>query len=451
MGRGFGLCVAIGGVLCSGATASAEYFVTDIVDAARRGDGHAVHRLLEQDPESVRATDPEGYTALHWAAVRGHWRIFVELVAAGAPVDAVGGDGGTPLHWACHHDRPDMVALLLDAGAGLEVHNRWGRTPLHVAGRRGCAQVAALLLARGADPNASTNEGWTPLHVAWRSGHPELVALLIEAGADPERTDGDGLRPEDSVWRRPEAITVDPASLEEYAGLYELGPGATVKVWRQGGVLRLREVAPDELVPVGRDAFSCRQEPWQVRFARDPEGRVAAVELKFLRRAVHGRRIPAPRYVGSSVCRGCHSDPDGGGRYVHWLRSRHGHAYWRLAADWALFLGRLRPRYRDLESPITDDRCLLCHTTGAQDDDGLFAATFRREEGVGCEACHGPGSEYANPAVMADRDSFLARGGVVPDERTCRGCHRASERFDFATWWPRVAHPLPAGASNEGR
>ena len=99
------------------AVAWAEYSVTDIVDAAKRGDGHAVHKLIQVDPDQVAARDGDGYTALHWAAIRAHRAIVTELVAAGAPVDAIGADGGTPLHWACHHDHEDTVGLLLDAGA----------------------------------------------------------------------------------------------------------------------------------------------------------------------------------------------------------------------------------------------------------------------------------------------------------------------------------------------
>ena len=34
--------------------------------------------------KKAAATDGAGYTALHWAGIRGHWRIFAELIAAGA-------------------------------------------------------------------------------------------------------------------------------------------------------------------------------------------------------------------------------------------------------------------------------------------------------------------------------------------------------------------------------
>ena len=439
----FVLATVFAAVAAASGAAGGEELFTDLVDAAKRGDDNAVRRILERDPAAVRATDAEGYTALHWAGIRANWRIFADLVAAGAPVDAVGGDGGTPLHWACHHDRADMVQLLLDAGAGLEVHNRWGRTPLHVAARRGCRSVAELLLARGADPNAATAEGWTPLHVASRSGQPELVALLLKHGADPERRDDQGLRSDDVALTRPSPVPLDTGRFDEYVGLYDLGGGSTVKIWREDGTLRIREFAPDRLDPIAPDVFFCRQEPWRVTFVRGSEGQIAAVELQYLRRTVRAERLPAPRYVGSRVCRDCHRGAEHGHQDVKWLQSRHAHAYWRLAADWALFLARLRPHNADVADPRTDERCLLCHIAGAQNPDSLYADTFRREEGVSCEACHGPGSEYADPEVMADRARFLAAGGILPDERTCRSCHRAGDSFDFKAMWSKIAHPNP--------
>jgi hypothetical protein len=132
------------------------------------------------------------------------------------------------------------------------------------------------------------------------------------------------------------------------------------------------------------------------------------------------------------------------------MRSRHGHAYWNLGADWAMFLAKLRPNYQDMVNPMDDDRCLLCHTVGAQDENSLFAASYRTREGVGCEACHGPGSKYVAPEVMADHERFLANGGIVPNEQTCRSCHRNSERFDYAAMVPKIAHPRPEGQIVEG-
>jgi len=427
--------------------ARANYSVTDLVDAAKRGDGHAVHRLIEAGVD-LDTRGPMGYTALHWAGIRGNWRIFAELVAAGAPVNAIGSDGGTPLHWTCHHDRTDAVELLLDAGADVGIQNRWGRTPLHVAARRGCLDVAEQLLDAGADPNATTKEGWTPMHVAARSGQEAMLDLLETRGADPTRIDSDGLTACRSWNRRPLPIPTDASQLAEYEGIYDLGHGSTMKVWLEEDHLRLREFAPDDLIPVGIDEFSCRQEPWKVRFLRSKNGDVTTIEVDFLRRTVRGQKTDAPRYVGSKVCMDCHSGADQGQQDVRWMRSRHAHAYWRLGSDWSLFLARLRPHYQDLENPIADDRCLLCHVTGSQDPDALFETSYRLQEGIGCEACHGPGSEYATVEVMADRETFLAGGGRIPDAQTCRTCHRVSDNFDWAEQWPKIAHPKPQPAAN---
>ena len=415
----------------------------DIFTAAQRGDLFTVRHYLAKEPASARSTDAAGYTALHWAAIRGHGELVETLVEAGAEVNAIGGDGGTPLHWACHHDDVGTVRLLLDGGADPAIRNRWGRTPLHVAARRGCTQVAMLLLARGAEPDATTREGWTPLHVAYLSGQGAVVELLTEAGASITMMDAEGKKPADYRRRRPAAIPLDVGRLDEYAGRYALGPDAVIKVWREGESLRLVEFAPDEIYPIGPDRFHCRQEPWTLTFLRDEAGAVDRVRIDYLRRSVVAGRLPVYEYVGSRRCAGCHSSAETGAQYVNWLSSRHALAYWRLATDWAKFLAAAREQYRDIEAPIEEWRCLKCHVTGAQDPDAVFAEGFNQGEGVGCEACHGPGSAYVDPEIMSDRSLFLAAGGRLPGETTCMQCHQGGG-FHFDERLPKIAHPIPA-------
>jgi hypothetical protein len=412
----------------------------DFVAAAQRGDENAVRRALAADPSLALANDALDMTALDWAATREHWHIFQELIAAGAPVDRVGDDGGTVMHRVCHHDRPDMLRLVLDAGGDVTVQNQWGRTPLHVAARRGAPGVAELLLAAGADPNIGTNEGWTPLHVAYMSGQPELVELLLANGADPQARDNQGKLPTDYAFERPAAVSLDPAALYDYQGLFDVSESFHFKVWTAKGKLFLRDFGSDELYPTGDDTFYCKSEPWAVAFSRDAGGRVDAIEVQFLRRAVTGTRRDQPLYVGSGACRDCHLDEQHEGPYLEWIASRHAAAYWRLATQWALFLALERPHFQDMKNPKADDRCLLCHLTGAQDPDALFASSYEVEEGIGCEACHGPGSRYLTTHATADRAAFVAAGGKIPDESTCRTCHRVQEAFDFDEWWPRIAH-----------
>jgi len=422
----------------------------DVIEARRLVDGHCVRKLLEQDPLLVQATDERGFTPLHWAGIRGHWDVFSQLLDAGAPVNAIGGDGGTPLHWACHHDRPAMIQRLLEQGADLALSNQWGRYALHVAAGRGCLSVAKLLLGEGADPNCRTREGWTPLHVAQKSGHDQMVDLLRAKGADPEATDDEGRSPGDFAYTRPAPIERSPEELREYVGIYDLGPGFAFKFWLEGGALKIQEFAPDDLVPIGPDAFLCAQEPWRVRFLRGEDAGITAVEVDFLRRTVTGQRREHPQYIGSRSCRECHLDGEHANQYLDWVRSRHAGAYWHLATDWAILLASFRPAYKDITKPIEEDRCLLCHVTAAQDPDALHAETYRLEEGVGCETCHGPGSLYANLEGMQNRESFLERGGVVPDETTCTQCHRNPDHFDFVTWWPKIDHRQESAAEHSG-
>ena len=415
----------------------------EFVAAAKRGDENAVRKALDDDSTLAQATDVQGMTALDWAATREHWHIFRQLLAKGAPVSRVGADGGTVLHRVAHYDRPDMLQLLIDAGGDVTTRNQWGRAPLHVAARRGCRETALLLIASGADLDVATNEGWTPLHVAYRAGQPSLVDVLLSAGADPERRDGDGLVPADHLFERPAEIAIDEAALYQFQGLFDVDEHFHFKVWVEDGRLMLQDFGADELYATGPDSFYCKSEPWSVMFSRDGNGTVSEIEVHFLRRAVQGIKRDHPMYVGSEACRRCHIHQEHGNQYLPWVSSRHGAAYWRLATQWSLVLARSRPHFQDMDNPREDDRCLLCHVTGAQDPDALFANTFDKGEGIGCESCHGPGSEYMPWGVMADHEAFLAAGGRIPNEQTCRGCHRNPDQFDFDERWPKIAHGGP--------
>jgi hypothetical protein len=410
----------------------------EIIGAARNGDLERVEALLEADPSVATVRGASGYTALHWAAIRDHESVALRLLKAGAPVDVIGADGDSLLHWACHHDRPDLVAAMLDAGADVGLVNRWGRTPLHTAARRGCIGVMALLLERGASVNAVTHEGWTALHVAEKAGHPEAAAVLRAAGAD-EVEDGEGNRPSELRLVRPDALDLAPENVVEVIGEYDLG-GAVLTVWMENGELRAREFAPDALDPVGPDTYLCRAEPWTIRFVRNLEGEVDGVEIDFLRRTVTGAKLESRlEYVGSGQCRSCHAQGKDGGEYIAWLRSGHASAYWRLATDWAQFLASRRDEYSQVTAPIEEPRCLACHTVGGHEGDPPRGDGLRVEQGVGCESCHGPGSAYLDPGIMADRARFLANGGRIPDQTVCVTCHR-DEHFDFEERRPKIRH-----------
>ena len=92
--------------------------------------------------------------------------------------------------------------------------------------------------------------------------------------------------------------------------------------------------------------------------------------------------------------------------------------------------------------------CLKCHTTGHGADPSGFTASFNPAEGVGCEACHGAGSEYQAEATMRDKRTAETLGLTPVSRDTCLRCHKdsAEKPFNYEEAKKKIAHPtrLPA-------
>ena len=87
-----------------------------VADAAERRDGKAVRVLIKQGVDA-KAPQPDGATALHWAA---HWNdvaLAKDLVAAKVDPNAANDYGVTPLFLAVTNGSLDMAEVLLGAGA----------------------------------------------------------------------------------------------------------------------------------------------------------------------------------------------------------------------------------------------------------------------------------------------------------------------------------------------
>src|SRR5262245_17992604 len=68
------------------------------------------------------------------------------LLAQSIDVNAPQPDGTTALHWAAYHDDLELVTRLLAAHANVRVANRYGVTPLSVACLNGNAAMIERLL-----------------------------------------------------------------------------------------------------------------------------------------------------------------------------------------------------------------------------------------------------------------------------------------------------------------
>ena len=96
----------------AGATLSA------LADAEEQHDRAAVRTLLRTGAD-VNASQPDGNTALLWAAYNDDLEITGVLLKAGAHVNAANRYGVTPLAQACTNGNAGIVKLLLDAGADI--------------------------------------------------------------------------------------------------------------------------------------------------------------------------------------------------------------------------------------------------------------------------------------------------------------------------------------------
>jgi YVTN family beta-propeller protein len=143
-----------------------------------------------------------------------------------------------------------------------------------------------------------------------------------------------------------------------------------------------------------------------------------------------------PKYVGSMACAECHRGADMGFQFSRWRLGPHSRAFVILGTQAARDIAKRRGIQVD---PKQSPDCLRCHTTGYGEPPDRFAPAFSQVEGVGCEACHGPGSEYLPEAIM--RDPAAARQAGLKDitPETCAVCHR--EPFDFAEAVEKIAHP----------
>ena len=174
-------------VLLPVATASVGAAGSDVplIEAAKSADAAAVRALLEQEPGSVTATEPDGTTALHYAVHRGDLDTVETLLAAGARVDAVTRYGVRPLTLAAENGDAAVVRRLLAAGADPNGSQPGGETALMTAARTGDVETIRALIVQGADVAArEETRSQTPLMWAAVAGNAAAITELAAAGAD---------------------------------------------------------------------------------------------------------------------------------------------------------------------------------------------------------------------------------------------------------------------------
>ncbi|XP_026063218.1 caskin-2 isoform X4 [Carassius auratus] len=213
----------------------------DLLQAVKNGDLATTQKLLAKVKASkskllgstkrlnINYQDPDGFSALHHAALTGTTELLSLLLEAQAVVDIKDCNGMRPLHYAAWQGKADSVLMLLRSGAAVNNASHDGQIPLHLAAQYGHYEVSEMLLQHQSNPCilnkakktpldlacefgrvkvaqlllnsnmvASLLEGDrkdgsdlncnTPLHLAARNGHKDVIRLLLKAGIDINRT-----------------------------------------------------------------------------------------------------------------------------------------------------------------------------------------------------------------------------------------------------------------------
>ncbi|MET0292877.1 MAG: ankyrin repeat domain-containing protein [Steroidobacteraceae bacterium] len=135
----------------------------------------------------VNARQPDGSTALQWAAYEGRVDEVRRLIKAGADVNARNDFGASAMSLAAAAGDAAILRELLRAGADPESPNTEGQTALMAVARTGRVDAARELLKAGANVNAAEHwGGQTALMWASAQRQPEMVRVLVKAGANVE-------------------------------------------------------------------------------------------------------------------------------------------------------------------------------------------------------------------------------------------------------------------------
>jgi hypothetical protein len=156
--------------------------------------------------------------------------------------------------------------------------------------------------------------------------------------------------------------------------------------------------------------------------------------------------IENPGYIGIKKCGVCHKKENAGQQLKIWEESKHSQAYKTLQTEEA---DKIATKQGFTTKAVETEQCLKCHATGYDVDASLLGDKFNIEDGVQCETCHGPGSEYKSKKVMKDRTLAIEKGLIIYEksEELCIKCHNEEspsfKEFNFEERWAEIKHSIP--------
>jgi len=192
--------------------------------------------LLAKDPDLIMASDQEGNTPLHFAAITNCLKMAQLLVAydrgalnarnnydrpqtplqhglqgyknepesddhviyfllAPSNLTEASAYGSSPLHIALEKGFQNIALRLLARKSYIDAKDDAGKTALHIALEAKRRHVASQLIVQGSDIHSEAKDSTTPLHIAANEGLYDLTEILLNLGANVNAKDKDGETP----------------------------------------------------------------------------------------------------------------------------------------------------------------------------------------------------------------------------------------------------------------
>jgi hypothetical protein len=153
------------------------------------------------------------------------------------------------------------------------------------------------------------------------------------------------------------------------------------------------------------------------------------------------------KYVGVDKCAGmCHKGDAKGKQLEIWQDSKHSQAFKNLQTPEADKIAQ----DKGFTTPAAETpQCIKCHVLGKDIDATQLEDTFDKTQGVQCETCHGPGSEYKKITIMKDKSLAEQNGLIIHTDKDafCKTCHNSDsptfKEFNLDEMWAKIQHTDP--------
>ncbi len=154
------------------------------------------------------------------------------------------------------------------------------------------------------------------------------------------------------------------------------------------------------------------------------------------------------KYLGVKTCMLCHKGEAKGAVYEKWASSGHAKAYQELLSAQSDEIAKKK----GLKTAAKDSKeCLECHATAADVTPAQISEKGKLDvtDGIVCETCHGPASDYLAIHSKKDIAKAMEAGLVVGanNEKTCTKCHNKKsptfKSFNYKEQWAKIAHAMP--------